>query len=220
MLEGLLKENSEMLCKGSDESLFHLKPLMVVEDKELQGLITPIEKAPTDDIDVMGNFAVGSDRFFLTAPMRVEKDEGSLPLTCEIFKLNRRATVRLHIQPDYGMYMAITEFQGKKLYSVAQIADVSAGGARIFFSKNDPNVQASNTKKLEIRVGDKLKGVLHFVNNKTVEVEAEARHIQQAVYMGEIVDHIGLEFVGLQGAVKNRVISLTMDLQKKMVYED
>lgn len=221
LFEALLKEQSEILCKGQDESLFYLKPTSIVADSHLQGWLAAIENLPNKDVEVLGNFTVGTERFFFQAELKVQKDEGRLQLNSDVYRLQRRASVRLHVQPAYGMYLAITEFKGKPVYSIAQIADLSAGGAKIFFSNIDSPVPATvNSDNLGLQVGDQFKAVLHFSNKKNIDVKAAVKHSQPAVHRGEIVDHIGLEFIDLTPVLKNRLIALTMDLQKRMIHED
>jgi len=221
LFEALLKEQTEVICKGQDDSLFSLKPTSLVADTHMRGFITALEKAPTHDTEVIGNFSVGVERFFFQAMLAIKGDEGSIQLNSDVYRLQRRASARLNVQPTYGMYLAIIEFQGKPVYSIAQMADLSAGGARIFFSNVDSPVPATVTSKnLGLKVGDRFKAVLHLSNLKNVEVKGEIKHSRPAVHRGEIVDHFGVEFVELTNSLKNRLISLTMDLQRRMIHED
>lgn len=218
LFEGLLREQNTIVCKGADESLFQIKPMSIVGNSHMIGLITAIEKAPTNDTEVIGNFSVGVDRYFFQTPMQIQGDEALIQLSADIYLLQRRASLRLGIQPEYGIFLSIIEFQGKPVYSIAQIADLSAGGVKFFFSNVDSPVPAHmNSKKLDFRVGDRFKGVVHFTNAKKIEITGEVKHIQQAVHRGEIVEHIGVEFVELTGWMKNRLMSLTMDLQRRIV---
>ncbi|MEZ0391994.1 MAG: PilZ domain-containing protein [Pseudobdellovibrionaceae bacterium] len=221
LFEDLLLEKGEMVCKGEDDSLFYFRPSAIVKDQHIQGWIRAIDQAPKSDTNVLGNFSIGADRFFFQAAMNISGEEGVFETTCDVFKLQRRATVRLHVQASFGLYMAITELNGKSVYSVAQIADVSAGGARIFFSTVESPIPAlGNTSNPGIQMGSRFKAVLNFGNRKTVDVICEVKHSQQAVHRGVIVEHFGIEFVDFTPGLKNRLLGLTMDLQRRMVYED
>lgn len=221
LFEALLIEQTEILCKGEDESLFNFKPIALVSDSLLQGYMTAIEKTPQQDLDALGNFSVGVDRYFFKAPFKIMGDEAAFHVACDVFQLQRRATMRLHPHQDLGVYLALTEFQNKPIYTIAQIADISSGGARIFFSQVASPIPASTRMENPgLRQGDRFRCVLHLSDNKTLDLMAEVKHIQQAVHLGAIVDHLGVEFVDFTPVVKNRLMAMTMDLQQKMILGD
>jgi hypothetical protein len=220
IFESLLHEKTEILCKGEDETLFHLHPISIVTDSHLHGWMENVEGVPQKDCDVIGNFTVGTDRYFFQTSLKIENGEASFQLNSDVFRLQRRSTIRLRVNPVYEMYLAIIEFKGGAVYSVAQLADVSAGGARIFFSDLDSPIQAANSKILKLQLKDRFKAVLHLGSKKSLEVFCEVKHSQQAIYRGSVVEHFGIEFVDLTPSAKNRLLALTMDLQRRMAAED
>lgn len=220
LFESLLNEQSEVLCKGEDESLFHLRPVSIVNDNLLQGWMQAIETLPTKDTEVLGNFAIGTERFFFQTMLKVSGEEASFQTSCDVFRLQRRSSLRLPVNPTYDMYLAVTECKGKSVYSIAQMADVSAGGARIFFSDIDSPVQAGNSKSLNLQVNDTFRGILHLGSRKSLEVQCQVKHTQQAVHRGVVIEHLGIEFIELTTPVKNRLLALTMDLQKRMAVDE
>ncbi len=220
IFETLLHEKTEILCKGDDETLFHLHPISIVSDSHIHGWMELIDGLPQKDCDIIGNFTVGSERYFFQTSLKVADGEAGFLINSDVFRLQRRSSIRLHVNPIYEMYLAITEFKGGAVYSIAQLADVSAGGARIFFSDLDSPIQASNSKTLNLQLKDRFKAILHLGSKKSLEVYCEVKHSQQAIYRGSVVEHFGIEFVDLSPAVKNRLLALTMDLQKRMAIED
>jgi hypothetical protein len=221
LFEALLREQqNEILCKGEDDSLFHLKPTSIIGDQSIQGWMQAIENLPVKDTEILGNFAIGTERYFFHTTMKIKGEDASFPLSADVFRLQRRSSLRLPLNPDYEMYMAITEFQGRSVYFIAQMADLSAGGTRIFFSDVDAPLQATNSKSLNLKVNDTFKGILHLGKKKSLEVQCLVKHTRQAVNRGAVVEHFGIEFVELSVAVKNRLLALTMDLQKRMSVED
>ncbi len=221
LFEALLKEQQpEMLCKGDDDTLFHLRPTALLGDSALEGKMEAIEGHPKKDVEILGNFSVGTERFFIQTQLKVSANGASIPLNCDVYRLQRRASLRLSVNPAYDIYLSVTEAAGKPVYTIAQIADVSAGGARIFFSDVDSPIPASNSKALNLKVSDRFKGILHFGNKKTLELQCLVKHTQQAVHRGQVVEHYGIEFVDLTTTLRNRLLSLTMDLQKRMALDD
>jgi hypothetical protein len=220
LFEALLREQTEILCKGDDESLFHLKPISIVSDSLIHGWMEPIEELPKLDTEVLGNFSVGTERFFFHAPLKVMEEEATFHVNCDVYRLQRRSSLRLAVASEYECYVAITESHGKPVYSIAQVADLSAGGARLFFSDIDSPIQAGNSKAIHLKVGDQFKAVLHLGRKKNLDVQCQVKHIQQGVHRGAVMDYYGVEFVELTTHSKNRLLSLTMDLQRRMTIDD
>lgn len=222
LFEALLAEQTAVVCKGDGEILFELKPMTLVGDSHIQGFMTGIEgPVPKQDMPVLGNFSVGADRFFFKADLKVHQDEASFSLQSEVYRLQRRTTMRLHLPSSLGVYLALTEYKNKFIYSVAQIADISAGGARIFFSDVDsPTGSATHSQVPDLKPGDQFKAVLHIGDHKTLELKVEVKHVQQAVFHGQIVNHFGTEFVELTPLIKSRLLAMTMDLQRKLIFVD
>lgn len=220
LFESLLQEQSEILCKGEDDSLFHFKPTVLAGDSVMEGWFSAIEKNPVADTQILGNFTVGSEKYFFHAPLKVSGDEGSFEVSCDVFKLQRRASLRLQIPASFGMYLAITEFQGKNIYTIAQIADISAGGARIFFSDAHSTTTASGTSKDPgLRAGDQFKCVLRTNSKRNLDLSAIVKHSQKSVYHEEIIEQFGIEFTDLTPLLQNRLLGMTMDLQQRLVKE-
>ncbi len=218
----LLAERSEVVCKGEGEELFVFQPTEIVSESLLQGHMTSVDKIPDKDMEIIGNFSVAGEKYFFTSQFKIMPLQGAIfHLSCDVFKLQRRGSLRLHIPSSLGIHLAITEFSGKAIYSVAQIADVSAGGARIFFSDlASPVPLANNSKTPELRPADKFKAILHLGTKRSLEVKAEVKHVQQAVHLGHIVDHIGIEFIESTQALRNRLLAMTMDVQQRMTALD
>jgi hypothetical protein len=200
--------------------LFHIKPISIVSDSLIHGWMEAIENLPQVDTEILANFTVGTERFFFHAHLKVMKDEATFHINSDVYRLQRRSSLRLTVHSDYECYLAITESKGKPVYSIAQVADLSAGGARLFFSDIDSPIQAGNSKSLELKVGDRFKAVLHLGRKKNLDVQCEVKHIQQGVHRGAVMDYYGVEFVELNNHTKNRILSLTMDLQRRMTIDD
>ena len=222
LFEALLREGGDILCKGDGEALFHFKPVSISREGLMSGSMLAIEKTLEQTGLVLGNFSVIGERFFFSTEFELMKNgEIKFAVSCEVYQLQRRSSIRLHVQQSLGVYLAITEFQNKAIYVIAQIADLSAGGAKIFFSDLDSPVAATaNSKNPNFRVGDQFKAILHLGLKRSLEVQVAVKHIQQAVHLGQIVDHIGIEFIELTSVLRNRLLAMTMDLQHRMISED
>ncbi len=220
LFSNLLSEKTEVLCKGEGETIFHFIPTVIVQDSVMQGYVPADQGAPDTDVEVMGNFSVEGDRYFFRSRLKIDKGEASIDLNCDVYLLQRRASMRLRVPSNLGFYLAITEYNSKPTYLIAQFVDLSAGGARVFFSDVDsPIAAATYANKPPAAVGDKLKAVLHLAPQKTIELKCEVKHIQPAVHYGQIVEHLGLEFVDLGRGLRDRLLAASIDLQQKLISE-
>lgn len=218
LFEQVIAQQGEITCKGSDDSLFQFKPTEMIDGDFVQGAVVNIEKMPQIKTDVIGNFAVGTDRYFFTGAFACNGAQGALSANCEVFQLQRRSSFRLSLRPQMGLFMAVIDFQGKPLYLIAHVADISAGGARIYFSETHSTAGISGTSKDPgLKAGARFKAVIHPPSGKNLEVLCEVKHMQKAVAHDQMVDQFGVEFVDLDHRVKNRLTAMTMDLQQKMI---
>lgn len=221
LFEQVIAQQGEITCKGSDESLFLFKPTAMVEGDFVQGTIVSIEKMPSVKTDLVGNFAVGTDRYFFTGVFASNGTQGAMNVNCDIFLLQRRASFRLSVRPQLGLFMAVIEFQGTPLYLIAHVADISAGGAKVYFGESHSTSGITGTSKDPgLKAGSRFKAVIHPPSGKNLEVLCEVKHVQRSVVNDQMVDQFGVEFVGLDHRVKNRLMAMTMDLQQKLIQAD
>jgi hypothetical protein len=222
LFEQVLSEKGQIICKADEDSLFHFLPQSIVSETLLQGEIKAMNHLPREaDAEIFGNFSVGSDKFFFHGPMKIMAEEAILPMACSVYRLERRSSLRIRLSSQLGIYAAVVELDRKPVYAIAQFADLSAGGARMFFSDLDSPLGATTrSAALPCRVGDRLKLVLHQKGKaKSLDLVAEVKHTQPAVHLGQMVDHIGIEFMELTQSARNRLLILTIDLQKQLALE-
>lgn len=215
LFEQLIRAGGEIVCKGED-SLFKLKPTQIQTGTSLQAEIEAIDVAPQEDLSAIGNFAIEADRYFFSGPLKIRGTQAELPLNCDVFRLQRRATLRITLSPQMGLFIAMTEFQERPVYVTVMVADISAGGARIYFG--DLSSQGQQ-KDPGLKSGSRFKAVIHPPSTRNIDVLCEVKHLHQSVLNQEAVTQYGIEFIEQTQAQKNRLIALTMDLQRKLVLQ-
>lgn len=221
LFEELFLSQGEIVCKGEEEGLFHFLPREIIENDEISGAIIAEGKVPNGDLQVIGNFHVGAEKYFFVGILKVKNLIATLNLNCDVYKLQRRATFRLGIKNLEDIYLTITEFLGKPQYIAVALADVSAGGARLFFKNSAPfeNFKGT-TENPGLIKGSRFRGVIRPPSGKNIDLFAEVKHIQDVVEEDGKVTYFGVEFYDTNPVLKNRLMALVMDLQRKMVNED
>lgn len=218
--EELIRRNENIVCKDDRDHLFSFIPAQI-SDSELKGRCVAIDSLPDKSGNIIGNFSLGEEKFFFHGPVQLlaAKGEASVAIDCDVFKLQRRTHVRLMIDAEVRLHMIITNYKGKPTYIEAQVSDISAGGVRLHFSEvpiySHPGLATARNPGL--RAGDKFSAVVHPPSGKTIEVICEVKHQLQSESKGDEMDQYGCEFVELSPLVKNRLLAMSMDLQKKIV---
>ena len=151
----------------------------------------------------IGNFQAGEDRYFFNGEIKIEGRSVTIPLKTDLFKLERRKTMRVVVVPAARISLNITEVDHKPVFVNAVLFDVSAGGLKMTY---EPSADVpALTKQSEIV------GVLHLPSTRTISFRAGVRHIQQ-VSPHEV--HYGIEFINPEPVYVQRMLGLTMELQR------
>jgi len=216
----LIQRQEVIVCKDERDHLFSFLPKEILEDNELKGSCVAIDSLPDKNGNIIGNFGIGEEKFFFHGPMTLQNNnEAILAIDCDLFKLQRRTHVRLQVEPEVRLHLIITKYKGRSTYIEAQVTDISAGGVRLHFPEfpihSHPGIATAQNPGL--RAGEKFTAVVHPPSGKTIEVVCEVKHQIQSAILGDEIDQYGCEFVELTTLVKNRLLAMSMDLQKKIV---
>lgn len=219
--EELIRRKDAVVCKDDRDQLFSFFPTQMMNDSVVRGRCTAIDSMPVKSSQVIANFAIGEEKFFFQGPMTLlaSTDEVSIVIDSDLYKLQRRTHIRFQIEPEIRLHLVITKYHNKAVYIETQVSDISAGGVRIHFSQfpihSHPGIATAHNPGL--RQGDKFHAVIHPPSGKTLEVVCEVKHQLQSAVKGDEMDQYGCEFVELTPLLKNRLLALSMDLQKKIV---
>lgn len=209
----LMAKNLEVICKGSDDSLFAFFPQKMLSESLVVGEIKEIEKEPTaGDLEIVGNFSVDDERYFLKGSLKVTAFEGILHVNCDIYKLQRRQSNRVLIPEEMKLIFTLKSLDGHIFFINGKFHDISIGGARIYF----PPAEKKKSPKGPPgpKAGMRFEGVIHAPSGKSIEVDGDIKHVLKTP---EGEEHYGLEIKTDKIVVKNRLMSLVMDIQHKIV---
>jgi hypothetical protein len=219
--EDLIARKDAVVCKDERDQLFSFFPRQMVSESSVRGGCVAIDSMPVKNSVVIANFSVGEERFFFQGPMTLlmGSDEVTISIDSDLYKLQRRTHIRIQVEPELRLHMVITKYHNRSVYIETQVSDISAGGVRIHFSQfpihSHPGIATANNPGL--RQGDRFHAMIHPPSGKTLEVVCEVKHQLQSAVKGDAIDQYGCEFVDLSTLIKNRLLALSMDLQRKLV---
>ncbi|PIS10861.1 MAG: hypothetical protein COT73_07130 [Bdellovibrio sp. CG10_big_fil_rev_8_21_14_0_10_47_8] len=143
-----------------------------------------------------------------------------LPIACDVFRFQRRSHMRLQVRPEIDIFLALTEHNGKSIYQVAHLADISASGARIYFGNiHGTSFVDGPSKNPGLEIGQVFRAVLHPPSGKCIDLKVQVRHSLKTKGDQASMTQFGVEFIDLPPVLKNRLAAMMMDLQYKILRE-
>lgn len=185
-----------------NDDLFYLYPRSLDESNLV---LTANDKMPLGLFQTMAFFQVDQDRFFLNGNLEVNLEAALLNIDTDLFKLERRKSLRAILPSSYPIKLLITAIQDKAVFIDGELIDVSVGGFR-FYIPSDPMIGTLPTNT-------KIKGTLRSKEGKTLVVEGLIRHCLQSEVSGIPTNQFGVEIIQSQ-SVTVRMTLLTMAAQR------
>lgn len=201
-----LQEKSEFICKVSAEGLLIFHPVTVDREKIVGTAGDLYTEQGT--LNAVGNFSAGPDRYFFSGEIGILGNSITLNFNVDVFKLERRQTMRVAVSEKDRVSINVTEIDGRACFRQAVILDLSAGGFRFYF----PDEKTG----LSLDKDGRIKGVLHLPSTKTIDFVAVVKHIRTADENGESRRYYGTQFVE-STAVANRIMGLVLEIQRRAV---
>lgn len=187
-----------------DDKLHHLTPT-AVDDQSVSFTVTG--EVPEGSREALGFFHVGPDRYFFNGLLARAADTIAVPLDADVFKLQRRKTLRASVPPDYPVTLTITQIDNRVVFVEAQVLDVSGGGVRIVFPTSEDRKMTGSSY---------VKGTIRAPGGKMIAFEGDVRHV-----LTPDPDFPERRFYGLEmrsaAGVSQRLIILTMEVQRRAV---
>jgi mannuronan synthase len=206
LFEFAIREKSIFTLKTEDDTLFNFTPREISKDHvagsaDLLPILAGKQKA-------IGNFGVGQDRFFFHGFIEVQSKDVHVSFDVEVFKLQRRKTLRIAVPLSYPMYMNITSLAHKKVFLEAKVHDISAGGLRFYLVD----------QTLPVLPKDLVIGAsIHPPSGKTIEISAVIRHLQTVPIEAMETMQYGTELVSKNPVTTQRMMALSMEVQRKVI---
>lgn len=197
----------QLSMKGSvDDEVFHLIAVQVDKDETLLCHHTADSKNVTTAQKVVVNFPFKSERYFFQTELSFSVGWAVLKTDVDLFQLQRRANARIDLPAKYEAVFSILNHGNRVYFIESRVRDISAGGLKIEFKGESP----------ELKIGDRIKGALRLGSRRAMEFEVEVRFAQKREQDGEILQTAGLQFLNVSQMLETRLLSLMMDLQREL----
>ncbi|QDK38504.1 flagellar brake protein [Bdellovibrio sp. NC01] len=205
LFQNLVAEQGQLLLRGAGGESFHVKAIGI--DDEM------LECQPTDDVqvkiqtqDVVVNLDFDNQRYFLKTYVRSENNKLYINTNVEVYQLQRRANVRVPIPEEFDALFTLHGHGGKKYFKDCTVKDVSAGGVRIEFSGEKP----------DLKIGDVVKGSLRLGARRAMEFDLEVRFVQKREHDNGTTYTAGTRFMEVDKVMETRMLQLMTDLQREL----
>lgn len=193
--------------KGSDQDdIFHLIAVQAEKNEVLLCHHTADSKGITTAQKVIVNFAFKAERYFFQTELYFESGWAVLKIDVDLFQLQRRANARIDIPSEYDAVFTLSQHKGITYYVECRVKDVSAGGCKVQFAGDQP----------ELTIGDKVKGLLRLGIRRPIEFWVDVRFVQRTEDNGIVRQTVGIQFLDVDSIMEGRLLMLMMDLQREL----
>lgn len=202
----IAKQNLQLVVRGGAGESFNVMAMALESDEMLFCHRTDNAGHVEQDQDVVVNFDHDNERYFLKSHMTSHKEGVRINSNVEIFQLQRRANVRVVLPDDFDALFSLHGHGGKKYFKDCRVKDVSAGGVRIEFSGEKPDLQ----------IGDEVKGTLRLGTRRSMEFDLEVRFVHKRDSEKGLVYTAGTKFMNVDKTMESRLLLLMTDLQREL----
>lgn len=197
------EDKIQISVKGTEhDEIFHLIAVQVSKDENLLCHHTADSKGVTQSQKILINFGFQNERYFMQTELAFESGWAVIPVTGDLYQLQRRANARFVMPEGYNAVYFLTEHERKKYFVDCIVKDISAGGLKLEVPISHP----------DFRVGEVLKGSLRLGHRRPLELEVEVRFALK----NETCHTVGVQFLNINHVMENRLLSLMMNLQQEL----
>ncbi len=203
---GVVGSGIQLLVRIHGAESFHVVPREVNLDQELFCHFADDAGGISGVLPAVVNFDFDHERYFFKTHVKIVADGLWLNANVELFQLQRRANVRIPIPKNFDANFSLHGHGGKKYFKDCTVKDVSAGGVRIEFTGERPDLQ----------IGDSVRGTLRLGTRRAMEFDLEVRFVQRKEVDGQIYYTAGTRFQNMDKLLETRLLTLMTDLQREL----
>ncbi|MGE5086232.1 MAG: flagellar brake protein [Bacillota bacterium] len=202
----IAQDKIQISVKGENNETFNLIAVQTEKDEELLCHHTSNSKQYEKNQSVIVNFQFKMERYFFSTDISFSTGWAVLKIDGELFQLQRRASVRVDIPDKYDALFTLHSHEGQKFFIECKIKDVSAGGLKIEMPTDTP----------VFKIGDKVHGSMRLGVRRPMDFDLEVRFVLIVEEGGQRRQVAGLQFLKVDRALENRLLSLMMDLHHEI----
>lgn len=174
-----------------------LKLNPVEDDSQLPGI--------NNNENVILNFSLGEDLYFMQTKSSLSESKIYLDMGPDLFVLQRRKSMRLEVPMAYPHQVRLIEHKGKVVFIEGRLLDFGAGGCRIELLQMEPLFSTE----------DSLVTVIRLNHRVPLTLRAQIRHTLPKASHKNGRQIFGVQFQDLGPIMQNKMISLSMEMQKE-----
>lgn len=206
IFSGVITVGVQLLVRVAGIESFHIIPKELNSEQELFCHFTDDVDSIAGEHAAVVNFDYANERYFFKTHIKAVTEGLWINTNIELFQLQRRANVRVPIPEDFDALFSLHGHGGKKYFKDCRVKDVSAGGVRIEFSGDRPDLQ----------IGDTVQGTLRLGVRRAMEFDLEVRFVQRKEIDGKIHYTAGTRFQNIDKTLESRLLTLMTDLQREL----
>lgn len=199
----LPQKQASMFIKN-EEGIYIFVAKDYAEDKILWLDYTEQSKNAVVKEEALLNFSLDDDRYFMASAFILEKNRIGIRCDQDLFILQRRNNFRVELPESYSSMFNILSINEKAAFIEMKVEDFSAGGMRMFETR-DP---------ITVKEGDVIKGTLKMGARTPMQMEAEVKHISSKEIKGAAKVVLGVEFLKVDKMMEGRLMTMVASLQQ------
>lgn len=150
-------------------------------------------------------FFIGGEKYFFQAEYSKKADTIIIKTNQPVYHLQRREDYRIRIPSSYKALLEVISHNSQPFKKSVPLLDLSAGGCRI----------QTNKSKWTLKTGDEVRGHIFLPDRAPIEVTGIIRHARPMPNEKDFIA-CGVQFVGLQEPLKNKIAAVVMDLYREL----
>lgn len=187
-----------------DEEILELKPQGIKPPHLECSVVKSGDFKFTDRVGVIGNFALGGERYFFKTSFKVMMNEVLLDTSGDLYHLQRRDNYRVIIPESYGATFELKTHNEDVFSQKLRIADLSAGGCKLMTYYFAP----------EYAVDDIISGTINIKGVAPLEIRGKIKHRIIKEIEGRDFQIFGVEFIPQKISQDSYLFTIVMDLHR------
>ena len=200
----MIKMRVEVFCKGTSDEVFKLSCERLSADQKMICNFSNNESfRPSTPSSLVCQFSLSGEKYFFKSTLDFRIKSYLLDLSGDLFHLQRRQSYRIRIPTSTRSTALVTHNDTQEKLQALPF-DLSTGGCRLCFTKENLSWKLMDKVTLELKIGQRevlvLPGVIRYIKAET-QPKASI--------------HVGLQFEGITSVLEKSLFSITMELYRE-----
>jgi hypothetical protein len=206
LFKDLATSRSAIVCKGESDQIYHFITERAGPGEVIACSVPLGMPLPTGEKDLLCNFFIGGERYFIKSLPGIDKDLVVLRTDQDLFHLQRRQNYRIKIPENFSALFLISEHRNSPVKLSGYIYDLSSGGCRVELIASNP----------VLAVGDEVTGHICIDKKEPIELKGVIRHHKLEAFASRTSKQtFGLEYTSLTPLLEGKLFAITMDLHRE-----